>query len=254
MVREIGKDADEQRVIDDVRQFGWHIIGIEADEEGPGFAYSIGMFHTLGHPEILIFGLPVDSMMSIVNHIGEEVRQGASFQDGQESDKILDGFSCVFREVPQEFYREYLGYARWFYQSAHFPVLQCVWPDKSSRFPWHDDFNSQLFERQPVLAEKKDWPFSQPKNQAAITTVHVLDGTHPVALVCHDEDGGWQFLCGTTNETSDGRVVCLKTIVELHPSMRDLADLPVGWEAVLQPDGSWCRIDCTGAPSTDDEG
>lgn len=40
MVRTRGDDDDEQRVIDDVRQYGWHVVVINADDEGPGFAYS----------------------------------------------------------------------------------------------------------------------------------------------------------------------------------------------------------------------
>lgn len=59
----------------------------------------------------------------------------------------------------------------------------------------------------------------------------MLDGTHPIMLVSHDEDGDWQFLCGTTNDTKDGRVVCLGTIVELCPSVVEVADLPLGWQA-----------------------
>lgn len=45
MVRTHASDADEQRVIDDVRKFGWHVIGIEEDAEGPGYAFSVGMHH-----------------------------------------------------------------------------------------------------------------------------------------------------------------------------------------------------------------
>lgn len=47
MVRTRGEDADEQRVIDDMERYGWLVVRIEADEEGPGFAYSVGMFHTI---------------------------------------------------------------------------------------------------------------------------------------------------------------------------------------------------------------
>lgn len=32
-------------------------------------------------------------------------------------------------------YREYLGYARWFYDGDGFDVLQIVWPDKQASFP-----------------------------------------------------------------------------------------------------------------------
>ncbi|QDU28160.1 hypothetical protein ETAA8_32600 [Anatilimnocola aggregata] len=147
-MRTEARDADEQRVLDDIAQHGWHIVGIEEDSEGPGFAYSVGMFHTLKHPEIILFGLSdVATMAQIINSIGDEIRNGASFQDWYESDQILEGYSCIFRTVPAAAYSEYLGYGRWFYQTASFPVLQCIWPDNNHRYPWQADFPSALRER-----------------------------------------------------------------------------------------------------------
>jgi hypothetical protein len=76
-----------------------------------------------------------------------------------------------------------------------------------------------------------DWPFEDPPNMAVITTVKVLEG-YPVLLVTHDEDdGGWQFLCGTTNDSDDGRVVGLREMVRKDVSLKELADLPLGWRA-----------------------
>jgi len=77
-----------------------------------------------------------------------------------------------------------------------------------------------------------EWPFDDPENVAAITTVHVLEGRLPILLVTHDEDDGtWQVLCGTTNEPAEGRVVCLGCLYQKDPSIRDVADLPRGWRA-----------------------
>jgi len=54
----------------------------------------------------------------------------------------------------------------------------------------------------------KEWPFADPPNVATFTTCKVLNEDHPRLLVTHDEDdGAWQFLCGTTNEPRDGRIV-----------------------------------------------
>ena len=76
------------------------------------------------------------------------------------------------------------------------------------------------------------WPFEDAPNTASLTTVHVLDRRRPILLVTHDaDDGGWQFLCGTTNDSSDARVVGLNTVLELDPSLAELADLPLGWRA-----------------------
>lgn len=75
-----------------------------------------------------------------------------------------------------------------------------------------------------------------------ITTARVLDGT-PILMVSHDEDdGGWQFLCGTTNEPQEGRIVALKEIVRMDPTVQEVADLPLGWIAFRKAVGEkWTR-------------
>jgi hypothetical protein len=87
-----------------------------------------------------------------------------------------------------------------------------------------------------------DWLFADPPNVATLTTRKVLEG-YPILLVTHDlDDGAWQFLCGTTNDDADGRVVGLGTIVDQDPSVIELADLPRGWRAWRRsPEDSWQR-------------
>jgi hypothetical protein len=78
----------------------------------------------------------------------------------------------------------------------------------------------------------ENWPFEDPPNVAVYTTVRVLEENLPILLVTHDaEDGAWQFLCGTTSDDKDGRIVGLDCIVERDSSVVELADLPLGWLA-----------------------
>jgi GNAT superfamily N-acetyltransferase len=86
------------------------------------------------------------------------------------------------------------------------------------------------------------WPFEDTRNTAAITTRQVLEGA-PILRVAHDaDDGSWQFLCGTTDETSDGRVVGLGSLCDRDPSLLGLADLPEGWSAWRErPGAPWRR-------------
>jgi hypothetical protein len=80
--------------------------------------------------------------------------------------------------------------------------------------------------------EDGSWPFQDPENVTALTTIHVLERQFPVLLVTHDEDDGtWQILCGTTNNPKEGRIVCLGCLVRRDPSLKALADLPLGWTA-----------------------
>jgi hypothetical protein len=77
-----------------------------------------------------------------------------------------------------------------------------------------------------------DWPFEDPPNTAALTTRAVLEDGAPVLLVTHDaEDGGWQFVCGTTDDPEQARVVGLGRMCARDPGLLELADLPEGWRA-----------------------
>jgi hypothetical protein len=86
------------------------------------------------------------------------------------------------------------------------------------------------------------WPFQDAPNTASITTRQVLGGA-PILVVTHDaDDGGWQFLCGTTHDPADGRVVGLGRMYARDPSLGELADLPEGWRAWrASPAHAWER-------------
>lgn len=234
-------DDHDRKLLADVKGHGWHVIGVAEDEEGPAFAYSIGLQHTFGHPEVIVFGLDVRLMHQMLNGIGEQIRSGQRFEHLDEASDVLDGFNVAFRSVDEKHFQEYLGYARWFYQGDDFPVLQCIWPDGQGRFPWHPEFPKALTTRQPVLTEDKNWPFHEGKNRATFTTRPVLEG-HPILLVSHDKGGEWQFLCGTTNQTEDCKIVGLGEMFRVDPEVGKLADLPEGWQANRKNAQSpWCR-------------
>lgn len=77
-----------------------------------------------------------------------------------------------------------------------------------------------------------DWPFDDAENLAVITLRQIMRGDQPVLHVTHDsDDGGWQFLGWDTPQAEDAMVVALSEVVELDPSLKELADLPLGWHA-----------------------
>lgn len=76
------------------------------------------------------------------------------------------------------------------------------------------------------------WPFDQKANVAAITTVGVIENGLPVLVVQHyEDDHSWAFLCGTTDDERDGRVIGMAEALRIDPSLRTIADLPPGWIA-----------------------
>jgi hypothetical protein len=89
----------------------------------------------------------------------------------------------------------------------------------------------------------ENWPFDDPPNLAVITTRDVTEQGSPILLVSHDEeDEGWQFLPSGPVLEEDARVVALRKIWQLDPSIAELADLPLGWQASRNtPRDPWRR-------------
>jgi hypothetical protein len=87
-------------------------------------------------------------------------------------------------------------------------------------------------------------------NVAVLTTNSVLAG-RPILHVSHDEeDGAWQFHTGETISVEDARIVSLKRIIDLDPSVLSLADLPLGWVATRSEiDTAWQRSKRDSLPS-----
>ena len=88
-----------------------------------------------------------------------------------------------------------------------------------------------------------NWPFADPRNVATFTVRQVVKEGLPILLVSHDsEDGAWQFLAGLDPDTADLMVVCLEEIISIDPSLVELADLPLGWQATrTMPGQPWSR-------------
>jgi hypothetical protein len=105
------EELRDRKLLSDIVEFGWHVALIPEDDEGTAFAFSIGLFTNFGHPEVILFGLGIEALHGIINLIGEEVRQGRRFAEGEVASGIIEGFDVGFREVSPKHYAEYLGSA-----------------------------------------------------------------------------------------------------------------------------------------------
>lgn len=144
--------AADRKVLADVKTAGWHVVKVPEAEGTPGWAFSIGLHHTFGHPEVVVFGLPLEVMHEAINTLGAAVREGAIFEaDTRHDDVAFAGVACAFRTVQRRWYAPFLGYATWFYRGKTFPALQCFWPDKAGRFPWEASGDSRVEQLQPLL-------------------------------------------------------------------------------------------------------
>lgn len=72
------------------------------------------------------------------------------------------------------------------------------------------------------------WPFDQPPNCATFVTRGLIESKN--LFVSHDEDDhGWQVHDSLNGRAEGACMVCLSQVLELDPTMRELADLSPGW-------------------------
>src|SRR2546423_4164811 len=100
----------DKKLVSDVEIYGWHVVKVIGDKTGPGFGYSVGLYKSFKHPEILIVGLDLELIHSLINNIGYEIRTGKVFQPNNFYSDIIDGFDCYFTSVENRYYRDYVGY------------------------------------------------------------------------------------------------------------------------------------------------
>ncbi|WP_229876508.1 DUF4262 domain-containing protein [Streptomyces nojiriensis] len=103
---------------------------VPEDEVGPGFAYTIGLAHTYGAPELSTFGRDVHEMHRMLNVLGDLAGAGASLEDGREHRGVLDGGPVRLRSVDTRWYRTFFGRATRIYQRPRSRSCRCPGPTR----------------------------------------------------------------------------------------------------------------------------
>ncbi|SDT99518.1 hypothetical protein SAMN05444156_1325 [Verrucomicrobium sp. GAS474] len=76
------------------------------------------------------------------------------------------------------------------------------------------------------------WRFDQVPNAATLTTRQVLEEKKPILVAVHyASDHSWAFLCGTTDDEKDARVIRLGEAHLLDPTIAGISTLPPGHRA-----------------------
>jgi len=119
-------DADgiDLAISENIRRFGRHAMMVPEDDIGPGFAYTIGLAHSFGSPELAMFGLDIHVMHRALNVLGQRTANGTPLADGQEYAGALEQRPVLLRRADQRWYRTFFGRAIGFYRRPPLPVLQ----------------------------------------------------------------------------------------------------------------------------------
>jgi hypothetical protein len=151
-------DQEDKRTASTIRRCGWQIEYVGGgccdvpgcdggDPTETPFAYTVGLFG-LGHPELLIFGVPTDTAFGALNDLGNRIRDGQDLVPGQLLTFEKWRHRIVVEAVPNP--GEIVFAANRHYRrpaEASVPVYQLSYDDAAGRFPWEPDYAAP--ERQP---------------------------------------------------------------------------------------------------------
>src|SRR5690349_13321611 len=90
-------DGPRDEIAGQIAANGWHLTAVLPGDQ-PGWAYSVGLWHSCRQPEVAIFGLPA-SRFGLVNVAAEAVREGRRLTPGGVLEDVLIGYPMQVREV-----------------------------------------------------------------------------------------------------------------------------------------------------------
>ena len=140
----VPSDEVETRLVDDVREHGWHAVHVGAGEHpeplnGVPFAYTAGMWLTQMHPELVLVG-DFPYAQDILESAVQLIQRGGRFLPGAQSEDLIDGEPVRFVAVAQAHHAPLLGYARWLHRGRGFQAVQLLVPDGDGAWPDKDGY------------------------------------------------------------------------------------------------------------------
>jgi len=215
-----------------IEKFGLQVMSIDHTDYSPPFSYSIGLYESYGHPEIICFGLSAKLCHTILNHIAEVIQSGEAIQLEHEYSNIFFKDSrCQFLKVDAKNMNDYFGIAQSYYVDKKFPALQLVWTDRNDKFPWEEGFQEEFLYNQPLLDRNMNFKFREPTNLGIFTTRQWIESQQPILTVLHEKNGDWQFLTAGPLADDDYKLVGLKHLIDQDPTLNEIFDLQYGQAA-----------------------
>ncbi|WP_426106338.1 DUF4262 domain-containing protein [Massilia sp. TSP1-1-2] len=136
----------------DIAADGFFVMAVMASESRNTFAYTIGLSESTGHPELLMFGLPLQVAHLVLHDLARLIKAGARYNDGDVVSEILS-VPMAMKSVRHEKASDYTVQLFNYYPDAESPppVMQVVLPDTRGKFPWAEDFDDKYKGMQPSL-------------------------------------------------------------------------------------------------------
>ena len=120
-------------------------------------AYTVGLWKSWRHPELLVAGHNMDDSEAILSAYAEAVRNGQRFSGDSVDDDQFNRpvvFLRIAATASDEPLSDRFAVAHALDETGEFEALQVVTPDDAGRFPWNEGCDPAVVQRQPVLGPR----------------------------------------------------------------------------------------------------
>jgi len=138
------KDSPEGEIIANALHspYGCHLVS-ETPEEGLTITYTVGLWNSFWHPELVCVGLNPTVARLLVNLYVERVAEGTPPPLNEPiSGGAIAQNQVLFQVCSDEAKAQYLPKAAWFNSGSRFSAIQMIWQDQQQRWPWDDGFTA----------------------------------------------------------------------------------------------------------------
>lgn len=132
-------DQEDRVVTETIRRYGCYLQGVEGEAESPPFCYTVGLFG-MGHPELIVFGLDMESAGGTLNWFFDRIRGGGDLTPGELVQTPNGGPRFLVEEFPNPgsaLYSANRHYRR--PREMSVPAYQLTW-DVDGAFPWEPGY------------------------------------------------------------------------------------------------------------------
>jgi hypothetical protein len=145
------RDDLDKIVIANIAEFGWHCVNVIEDDGHPPWSYTIGLYETWNHPELIVIGRSRATSHAMLKTLADDIELNC--EPDPSDTNLLIGMKCHYIEVNPRYYSDYVGFALWYYRKRNFRLHQIVWPNADGLYPWHPQAPKTFKEWQPILGD-----------------------------------------------------------------------------------------------------
>ncbi len=141
-----------KQILTNMDKHGCSVMFIfDNEQKHPNFAYSVGIHHCTGNPELIVTGLSDKLSHFIINTYNERVKDGEIFEVDKYYDDFIQGFKITFKEVEKKHHSDYFRACNAFYPDGNYKVLQVIYPSTSGIWHWEKEATEDFKWCIPIL-------------------------------------------------------------------------------------------------------